>query len=84
MPPKKAGKGKKDGPAKVADKENLARAEVEVLSLQKILELRSHEVGLQYAFIIHCIPLRHTQHKLYAIRMACVDMNLKCYNLHNK
>mmetsp|Transcript_7485 Transcript_7485/g.16232 ORF Transcript_7485/g.16232 Transcript_7485/m.16232 type:complete len:167 (+) Transcript_7485:253-753(+) len=41
MPPK--GKGKKDAPAKLADKENLARAETEVLSLQRILELRSHE-----------------------------------------
>ena len=42
MPPK--AKGKKDGPAKFADKENLARAETEVLSLQRLLELRSHEV----------------------------------------
>ena len=42
MPPKKAGKSK-DGPAKFADKENLARAETEVLSLQRILELRSFE-----------------------------------------
>lgn len=40
MPPKK---GKKDGPAKFADKENLARAETEVLSLQRLIELRSHE-----------------------------------------
>lgn len=46
MPPKKAGgKGKKDGAAKLADKENLARAETEILSLQRLLELRSHEVG---------------------------------------
>jgi hypothetical protein len=42
MPPK--AKGKKDGPAKFADKENLARAETEVLSLQRLLELRSFEV----------------------------------------
>lgn len=41
MPPKKA---KKDVAAKLADKENLARAETEVLSLQRLLELRSHEV----------------------------------------
>jgi citrate synthase len=41
MPPK--AKGKKDGPAKFADKENLARAETEVLSLQRLLELRSFE-----------------------------------------
>ncbi len=46
MPPKKAGgKGGKDGPAKLAEKENLARAEAEVISLQRILELRSHEVS---------------------------------------
>lgn len=43
MPPKAKGKGK-DGPAKFADKENLARAETEVLSLQRLLELRSYEV----------------------------------------
>ncbi len=43
MPPK--AKGKKDGPAKFADKENLARAETEVLSLQRLLELRSYEVS---------------------------------------
>ncbi len=42
MPPKT--KGAKDGPAKAADKENLARAETEILSLQHLLELRSHEV----------------------------------------
>ena len=41
MPPKK---GPKDGAAKLADKENLARAEAEILSLQHLLELRSHEV----------------------------------------
>lgn len=41
MPPKKSGK---DGPAKLADKENLARAEAEILSLQHLLEQRSHEV----------------------------------------
>ena len=45
MPPKAKGKGKgKDGPAKFADKENLARAETEVLSLQRLLELQSYEV----------------------------------------
>lgn len=43
MAPKAKG-GKKDGPAKFADKENLARAETEVLSLQRLLELRSYEV----------------------------------------
>lgn len=42
MPPKKGGKSK-DGPAKFADKENLQRAETEVLSLQRILELRTYE-----------------------------------------
>ena len=41
MPPKKKG----DGMAKLADKDNLARAETEILSLQHLLELRSHEVG---------------------------------------
>ncbi len=41
MPPKK---GKKDVAAKLSDKENLARAETEILSLQRLLELRSHEV----------------------------------------
>ncbi|KAG1681039.1 hypothetical protein FOA52_009999 [Chlamydomonas sp. UWO 241] len=41
MPPK--AKGKKDGPAKFGDKENLSRAETEVLSLQRLLELRSFE-----------------------------------------
>mmetsp|Transcript_4446 Transcript_4446/g.7394 ORF Transcript_4446/g.7394 Transcript_4446/m.7394 type:complete len:166 (+) Transcript_4446:66-563(+) len=40
MPPKKAGK---DGPAKLADKENAGRAEAEVLGLQRLLELRSLE-----------------------------------------
>lgn len=45
MPPKKGAKGK-DGPAKFADKENLARAETEVLNLQRLLELRSYEVRL--------------------------------------
>ena len=45
MPPKAKGKGK-DGPAKFADKENLARAETEVLSLQRLLELRSFEVRI--------------------------------------
>jgi hypothetical protein len=39
MPPKK-----KDGPAKVGEKENCARAEAELLSLQRLLELRSSEV----------------------------------------
>lgn len=43
MPPKK---GKKDVAAKLSDKENLARAETEILSLQRLLELRSHEVGV--------------------------------------
>lgn len=42
MAPKKKG-GKKDDPAKFADKENLARAETEVLSLQRLLEVRSQE-----------------------------------------
>ncbi len=44
MPPKKA--GKKDGAAKLADKENLGRAEAEVLSLQRLLELRSFEASV--------------------------------------
>eukprot|EP00798_Chlamydomonas_sp_ICE-L_P031948 gene31948-17903_t len=35
--------GAKDGPAKQADKDNLSRAETEVVSLQRLLELRSHE-----------------------------------------
>lgn len=47
MPPKKAGgKGKEGGPAKMADKENLSRAESEILSLQHLLDLRSHEVRM--------------------------------------
>ncbi|KAG2489852.1 hypothetical protein HYH03_011655 [Edaphochlamys debaryana] len=40
MAPKKADAAKA---AKLADKENLARAETEILSLQHLLELRSHE-----------------------------------------
>lgn len=47
MPPKAKSKGK-DGPAKFADKENLARAETEVLSLQRLLELRSFEVRIPW------------------------------------
>ena len=38
-------KGAKASPAKFADKDNLARAETEILSLQQLLETRSHEVG---------------------------------------
>uniref|UniRef100_A0A7S3QR46 Dynein regulatory complex protein 12 n=1 Tax=Dunaliella tertiolecta TaxID=3047 RepID=A0A7S3QR46_DUNTE len=41
MPPK--AKGKKDVAAKLSDRENLGRAETEILSLQRLLELRSHE-----------------------------------------
>ncbi|GLI59367.1 hypothetical protein VaNZ11_001232 [Volvox africanus] len=41
MPPKK--KNDLAKAAKMADKENLARAETEILSLQHLLELRSHE-----------------------------------------
>ncbi|GFR42177.1 hypothetical protein Agub_g2917 [Astrephomene gubernaculifera] len=41
MPPKKKNDVAKA--AKLADKENLARAETEILSLQHLLELRSHE-----------------------------------------
>ena len=54
MPPKKGGKGK-DGPAKFADKENLARAETEVLALQRLLELRSFEVCACYAELMACV-----------------------------
>ncbi|PNH07492.1 hypothetical protein TSOC_006035 [Tetrabaena socialis] len=42
MPPKN-GKTDVAKAAKTADKENLARAETEILSLQHLLELRSHE-----------------------------------------
>lgn len=52
MPPKKG--GKKDGPAKFADKENLARAETEVLSLQRLLELRSFEVQAYHNSPVAC------------------------------
>lgn len=41
MAPKKADAAKA---AKLSEKENLARAETEILSLQHLLELRSHEV----------------------------------------
>eukprot|EP00201_Polytomella_parva_P020177 CAMPEP_0175043288 /NCGR_PEP_ID=MMETSP0052_2-20121109/3087_1 /TAXON_ID=51329 ORGANISM="Polytomella parva, Strain SAG 63-3" /NCGR_SAMPLE_ID=MMETSP0052_2 /ASSEMBLY_ACC=CAM_ASM_000194 /LENGTH=168 /DNA_ID=CAMNT_0016306297 /DNA_START=100 /DNA_END=607 /DNA_ORIENTATION=- len=41
MPPKKGADLAKA--AKLADKDNLARAETEILSLQKLLEIRSHE-----------------------------------------
>ena len=51
MAPKKKAGGK-DGPAKMADKENLARAEAEVLSLQHILEQRSHEVGAWVGLVV--------------------------------
>ncbi|GFH24099.1 uncharacterized protein HaLaN_21826 [Haematococcus lacustris] len=40
MPPKKKGG---TAPAKLADKENLVRAETEILALQRLLETRSHE-----------------------------------------
>ncbi len=51
MPPKKS--GKKDGPAKFADKENLSRAETEILSLQRLLELRSYEVSCLHGHRAH-------------------------------
>lgn len=59
MPPKT--KGAKDGPAKAADKENLARAETEILSLQHLLELRSHEVGLAWTCKSVSASQQHTR-----------------------
>jgi hypothetical protein len=44
MPPKKKA-SKSDDPAKFVDKENLKRAEAEIVSLQRLLEVRSLEVG---------------------------------------
>ncbi|GMH33515.1 hypothetical protein BSKO_01349 [Bryopsis sp. KO-2023] len=43
MPPKKKGKGKTSDPAKFVDKERVKRAEAEIISLQRLLEVRSHE-----------------------------------------
>lgn len=44
MAPKKKGGSKKEAdPAKLVDSENLKRAEAEIVSLQRQLELRSHE-----------------------------------------
>jgi hypothetical protein len=60
MPPKK---GKKDVAAKLSDKENLARAETEILSLQRLLELRSHEVR-EYACVRLTLLLLHSSHSL--------------------
>ena len=47
MPPKKKkGKGKAADPAKFEEKQRLKRAEAEIVSLQRLLEIRSHEVRL--------------------------------------
>jgi hypothetical protein len=42
MPPKKA--PKKDDPKKFNEREQLLRAEAEIASLQRLLELKTHEV----------------------------------------
>ena len=69
MPPKKG--GKKDGPAKFADKENLARAETEVLSLQRLLELRSFEVQAYHNSTVACCTTL-----LHAARLGMPCMHL--------
>lgn len=58
MPPKK----KNDLPkaARMADKENLARAETEIISLQHLLELRSHEVWQHNQYLAECHRMTET------------------------
>lgn len=45
MAPKKKGKAKAADPAKFIDKERLKRAEAEIISLQRLLEVQTHEVS---------------------------------------
>lgn len=66
MPPKKA--DKKDDPAKFVDKENLQRAETEILSLQHLVEQRTQEVrlGVLGALHLHFIVQLWNCHPLHA------------------
>lgn len=43
-PKKKGSKAKSADPAKFIDKERIKRAEAEIVSLQRLLEVRNHEV----------------------------------------
>lgn len=43
-PKKKGSKAKSADPAKFVDKERIKRAEAEIVSLQRLLEVRNHEV----------------------------------------
>ena len=58
MPPKKKA-SKNPDPAKFVDKENLKRAEAEIVSLQRLLEVRSLEVQPLVLSCHDAVPAQH-------------------------